>query len=526
MTSTNTNTVKALVAVDFGTTYSGLCWALAEKPGDNHAIQHNLIQQWPGEAAGYNKVPSTLLYDNEGTHIWGYQIKDTVPRHEWFKLGLFPGAEDSNLAQRYPSLSALQKVHGEDAEKLVIDYLTSLRKHAESTMETTYGRALFSKISREYIITVPAVWSDIAQDKTRRCAQKAGMGDYVQIITEPEAAGIYALDSTPNVDLKINDTFVLCDAGGGTVDLVSYTIAALKPIPKLVESAEGSGGLCGSIFLNRIFSSHLKEKFKNYPDWTEEYHGDALKAFDDDIKKNFMGDTRTPYIINVRPLRKPELGIVNGKLKISGQEVKEIFEPVIQEILALVKGQITNTRKPVKAVLMAGGFGLSEYLRKRIQGAISTDIDVRKVAQGETAIVKGALIRGLSEKEPGLATIRVESRIARRHYGTMAYDIFGEGHEEGRKEPGPFGDRIKVMQWLIAKNTNISETLPNKPTLYWWDRPVLDGPPTIITVAIYACDRDQQPEYPDASKYSKLPLLGVRMSADFKRARCLQACQP
>lgn len=158
---------------------------------------------------------STLLYDNDAAHIWGYEIKNGVPRHEWFKLGLFPGSEDSNLAKSYPSLSALQNVHGEDAERLVIDYLTSLRKHAETTMEATYGQALYSQIPREYIITVPAVWSDIAQDKTRRCAQRAGMGSYVQIITEPEAAGIYALDTTPNVDLKINDTFVLCDAGGG-----------------------------------------------------------------------------------------------------------------------------------------------------------------------------------------------------------------------------------------------------------------------------------------------------------------------
>lgn len=42
------------------------------------------------------------------------------------------------------------------------------------------------------------------------------MGDHVQIITEPEAAGIYALTSMPaTIFLKKNDTFVLCGAGGG-----------------------------------------------------------------------------------------------------------------------------------------------------------------------------------------------------------------------------------------------------------------------------------------------------------------------
>lgn len=39
------------------------------------------------------------------------------------------------------------------------------------------------------------------------------------MISEPEAAAIYALDRIDKHDLQIGDTFVLCDAGGGTVDL-------------------------------------------------------------------------------------------------------------------------------------------------------------------------------------------------------------------------------------------------------------------------------------------------------------------
>lgn len=97
----------------------------------------------------------------------------------------------------------------------MIDYLTDLRKHAEEIMTNTYGDFVLSQMSREYIITVPAVWDDKPQGKTQYCAQKAGMGNHVQIITEPEAAGIYALTSFPTVALKKNDTFILCDAGGG-----------------------------------------------------------------------------------------------------------------------------------------------------------------------------------------------------------------------------------------------------------------------------------------------------------------------
>lgn len=70
----------------------------------------------------------------------------------------------------------------------------------------------------EYIITVPAVWPEAAQNTTRRCAENAGMASTrpVQIITEPEAAGIYALEHmSQEIGLSEGDTFVICDAGGG-----------------------------------------------------------------------------------------------------------------------------------------------------------------------------------------------------------------------------------------------------------------------------------------------------------------------
>lgn len=68
-----------------------------------------------------------------------------------------------------------------------------------------------------------------------------GNGRKLQIITEPEAAAIYALDTMDPTELKVGDTFVLCDAGGGTVDLISYTVAALKPHLRVDEPTYGTG---------------------------------------------------------------------------------------------------------------------------------------------------------------------------------------------------------------------------------------------------------------------------------------------
>jgi len=97
---------------------------------------------------------------------------------------------------------------------LTTDYLRGLKKHGDQYISEKLGDVFIRK--PQYIITVPAVWSERAQAATRQCAQNAGMGNKnnIQIITEPEAAGIYALKNMV-LGLKVEDTFVLCDAGGG-----------------------------------------------------------------------------------------------------------------------------------------------------------------------------------------------------------------------------------------------------------------------------------------------------------------------
>ncbi|KAG9243843.1 hypothetical protein BJ878DRAFT_388526, partial [Calycina marina] len=60
-----------------------------------------------------------------------------------------------------------------------------------------------------------------AHETTRSCAEPAGMQvtgarSRLQIITKPEAAGIYAARNM-RLGLNLGDTFVLCDVGGGYV---------------------------------------------------------------------------------------------------------------------------------------------------------------------------------------------------------------------------------------------------------------------------------------------------------------------
>ena len=100
----------------------------------------------------------------------------------------------------------------------------------------------------------------------------AGMGDKdkIRIITEPEAAAVYALNALPTTSLNIGDVFVVCDAAGGTVDLISYRILAITPILQVEEACVGSGEMCGGTFLNRKFEQFLRQKLGDDANWDED----------------------------------------------------------------------------------------------------------------------------------------------------------------------------------------------------------------------------------------------------------------
>ena len=97
-----------------------------------------------------------------------------------------------------------------------------------------------------------------------------GSSHALHIISEPEAAAIYALDVLDPHTIQVGDTFVLCDAGGGTVDLISYTVTTLEPQLEITEATAGTGMLCGSTFLNRGFEKFLEDKLGKEVGWDKD----------------------------------------------------------------------------------------------------------------------------------------------------------------------------------------------------------------------------------------------------------------
>jgi molecular chaperone DnaK (HSP70) len=319
-------------------------------------------------------------------------------------------------------------------ESLSIDYLTKIREHVVRVLRTKLGEGVVASTTIEYVITVPAIWSESAKYRTRACATRSGMGTDLQIISEPEAAVIYTLDTMDPGTLQVGDTFVLCDAGGGTVDLISYMVEELEPAVRISEVAPGNGATCGSTFLNRIFRKYLEENFAENDGWDEDTLDAALERFETIAKRKFDGEQDDITIPVPGLSNDPAKGILRGKLTLSASTLRAIFRPVITRITALVSAQITGTDEEIKAVLLVGGFGQNPFLRESIQRVVGRHIQVIQPPKGWTAVVQGALIKGLAEACPAASRISIGTRVARKAYGCRVGTVFVEDeHEKDRR---------------------------------------------------------------------------------------------
>lgn len=254
--------------------YSGVAWAYSKQPDDI-----NIITNWDSteyESSDKGKAPTRISYeptvhngDEYSPQItWGYGVGDDEAV-EWFKLLLL---DDANMDDKQKNSPQVKKAKNllRKADKTpvqaVADYLRLLWTHTISNIEKAYGEATIEGLPFQVVCTVPAVWTTKAVNKMREAAKQARILDSrmagettLSFVSEPEAAALATFDDFKNrPNFQVGDSFVVCDAGGGTVDLISYKLTETKPM-KLAECVEGSGKLCGAVFLDQDFEALMKQ---------------------------------------------------------------------------------------------------------------------------------------------------------------------------------------------------------------------------------------------------------------------------
>ncbi|CAB5341384.1 unnamed protein product [Rhizophagus irregularis] len=256
--------IRAVIAIDFGTTFSGFAYS---NRADPEIITNDV---WP-QQIGVMKTNTVLQYDSNYQNVikWGNPaLAQKQSKHarknkdlsssktvELFKLHL------GNIPQNEKPPLPYQLNY----EKVISDYLRELGKVHIINFFLKKKKNQNNWIVLILFKYIPAEFDDRARNTMRKCLYNAGLTDCkeskkVEFTTEPEAAAIYCMRNLKgqNEMIPINASFMVVDCGGGTVDL---TTRRLLRDNKLSEITERTGDFCGGSYVDREFLKFLSRGF-------------------------------------------------------------------------------------------------------------------------------------------------------------------------------------------------------------------------------------------------------------------------
>ncbi|KAF7585416.1 hypothetical protein BBP40_010968 [Aspergillus hancockii] len=276
-----------VVGIDFGTTYSGIAWSLN---GIKEDIE--VVAEWPG--GGNRTTPKGYGTGNLSEVLCGVKL-------------LLDETQRTRYTPSIKSKELLDK-EGKSPIEAVAAFLKKLVAHSKNVLCRRFGDAAKS-MDIQFVLTVPAVWSDKAKHATLAAGLTAGiLASHVSLISEPEAAALYCFNSMQAKTVQNGNVAIVCDAGGGTVDLISYAVKNTAPLC-LEEATQGTG--------------NYQTNFRFDEDDDEDLEVDyfiPMPGVDDDVS----------------------IGLENGFLAIHGATVEGIFGPVVREVETLKQSQIDN----------------------------------------------------------------------------------------------------------------------------------------------------------------------------------------
>ncbi|PNS19581.1 Heat shock protein 12B [Sphaceloma murrayae] len=233
-------TAKLLITmgVDFGDTFSGQVSCnqgssaahkpriqfISSKDGVN-TKEITVIKKWPCSDHLMERIQTRVMYDDDGMVAkWGGRILSKEDFIQYFKLLL-------NEKEPMP-----QGITREDLLRALDNF--------GKTPEDAATNFFLSKTTIEWVIEVPAMWTDAAKDATGRAAVNVGMINNLRLVTEPEAAAVYTLAEARLIKPQVGSIICCLDCGEAALDAVTPRKGALE----------------GGAFLDERFVNLLKRR--------------------------------------------------------------------------------------------------------------------------------------------------------------------------------------------------------------------------------------------------------------------------
>ncbi|KAH1500688.1 hypothetical protein KXX06_001505 [Aspergillus fumigatus] len=461
---------KFVVGVDYGTTFTGVSYAFVREASLSNI---RLVRSWPAPCGQFSSphVPSRIAYPQGNCAIqgisWGFLIEHGVPASSGTKLLLDSGVDitefSDTVLEAATGLGIMKLPHGKIAIQVVTEFLrevyVNICRELEKHLAMLHSPLRLRDVQMEFWVTTPAALDQVM----------TGWAITIYMLCEPEAAALATFKTMPlygpEMQIKPGDGVLVCDCGGGTVDVTSYLISEVSPRLSFDELTSAVCGMCGATAIDRNFYLLVSERFgaafKNLPLTETGADSNFMGSFQT-IKEEFSCSAvdkvyRLPLAMALNNPNPTFFDAENQFVLLSSNDVRGIFDPVLRGITQLIYRQIESANQEVgrfiinvqpllfeqrvpeliemQKIVLVGGFSQSPYLRERISKAFVVDgkLAILTPADPQTMVMRGAAIRGLGGPQP-------TTRKCRNHYGVeRSVWIKGTGTVTG------------FASWVLAK---------------------------------------------------------------------------
>ena len=251
---------KYIIGIDLGTTNSALAYAAldAERPEVQLLAIPQLVA--PATVEARDLLPSFLYLASKQEGATGaYDLPWATGRD--FAIGEMARRQSAELPDRTVGAAKSWLCHSRiDRHQAILPWgagdelpkvspVTATRRYLEHLVaawdQTHPGTPL---AEQHVVLTVPASFDASARELTREAASAAGLPDDLVLLEEPQSA-VYAWLTTIGDRwrkvLKVGDTLLVCDVGGGTTDLTLVGVSEEEGELTLKRVAVGNHLLLG-----------------------------------------------------------------------------------------------------------------------------------------------------------------------------------------------------------------------------------------------------------------------------------------
>ncbi|KAG6554151.1 hypothetical protein Mapa_004067 [Marchantia paleacea] len=468
--------VQGVVAIDFGTTFSGFSYAVFSDIQTKHGSQCenvHVFENWPWQAhAGmkYCKTQTSLWYvpgEQPGTFQlkgWGwegyvaYQQMLQEVRKRWEQEMAACETQSSLEAARRPPCRHQELdvsragyfitrfklglhvdgrcVHlpeGLTLKRVITDFLQQMSFQIMKELENRYGRRVNKRLIR-FCLTVPAIWTEEAKQVMKECAEAAGLVQGTScndeqaschelvIVVEPEAASVYCNQTLTVKEFCNGQRFLVVDVGGGTVDMVVHEKVgtSTRSAIKVREVRVSTGAAVGGCHVDEAFFDFLRKKISCFRWFEATYPARVLEInrWWGDMKASYDGDV-TSFTLPLPPLLANCWAKDSNSVRVSKFSDVEINSGTLRKIFDPVVDKVLDLiedhmTEALDAILVVGGFSNSPYLCRKIRSNFKDRVkDIVVPPCPGAAVLKGAVSFGVVKEWENL----LNSRVAKLTYG-------------------------------------------------------------------------------------------------------------